>query len=298
MNKMSQMKIIGKLMAIAPIAHNGDEKSGNTVTLRRINMVTSDGTRKQIPYVEGNAVRGLLRRILIADFCERLKIKDLDPRVYHMLFTGGNLEAVSKGQGEIDITLRKKITQYILPISMLGTSYLNQAIPGKLIVAKLYPVCKELSHFFENYEYKNELQHLFNVEQLTDETFQTRLDDRSVSTIDAKNPIQMKVETEIFIPGTPFMHYFILSDFSKEEKSMFHHLMNLWKQKSIVGGKSAIGNGQLLLDYDLLDLPDSTLYLKFLQENREKILEVIQTLVDEGINRTKKKKKLTKKKEK
>jgi len=289
------IKIEGHLLALSPIAHNGNEKSGNTVTLRRIYMITAEGKRKNIPYLEGNAVRGMLRRLLMGDFFHQLKIPahTLNPRVYHMFFTGGNLEQVSKGQGEIDIQLRQKMAELLPPIAVLGTSYLNQAIPGNLIVSKMYPICKELQHFYPLYGIKENEYPQFNVEQLTSESFQTRRDDRKVQTVNSKNPMQMKIETEVFIPGTNFMHYFILSNLTKVELSMFHHLMHLWKQKPVFGGKSAIGNGQMELNYDLSKLPSSDLYFKFVQDNRTKILALITEIENEGINRTQKRPKKT-----
>lgn len=284
-------KIIGTLLALSPIAHNGNEKSGNTVTLRRVYMITSNGKRKSIPYFEGNALRGMLRRLLVKNFFDTLKMDNLEPRVYHMFFTGGNLEQVTRGQGEIDIALRRKIQEFLPPIALLGTSYLNQAIPGKLIVGKVYPVCKELEHFFSMFGYKKEQEVLFNVEQLTGETFQTRKDNRNVKKVDAKNPMQMKIETEVFIPGTVFMHYFILSDCSQVESSMFHHVINLWKQRPHIGGKSGIGNGQVKIQYDLSKLPVPEIYLDFIKDNKPRIVNLIREIEQDAVTRTKKKKK-------
>lgn len=232
---------------------------------------------------------------VICDDCfrilrERLEITNLEPRVYHMLFTGGNLEQVSKGQGELDIALRRKISELIPPIAMLGTSYLNQSIPGKLIVGKAYPICKELVHFFKEYDRDAfDEEKLLYVEQVTDGLFQTRMDSHDVDVVDSENPIQMKVETEVFIPGVAFMHYFVLSHFTDVEYSMFRHMIELWKQKPFIGGKSAMGNGQIRIDYDPSSFPSPSLYLQFLDDNKEAIKGLIKEIELDGVNKTEKK---------
>lgn len=294
--KKHNIKLYGRLIAQSPISHNGDINTGITVTLRRINMITSNGQRMPIPYIDGNAIRGLLRRYIMRDLLDRLDQKILSPRTYHMLFSGGNLEQVARGNGELDIDLRKKIALNIPPLSVFGTSYLNQSVPGKLIVSKCFPVCKELQHLFEHYRFQADDQsQVYEALQLTDESFQTRHDDRKTSEIENQTPIQMKINTEVFIPGTQFMHYFQLLQCDEVEASMFHHLIQLWMRSPIIGGKSSIGNGQIRIIYPkLVQLPSPEIYLKFITDHKANILETLEYFDQNAKKKTQKSKKRTK----
>ena len=47
----------------------------------------------------GNAIRGILRRLLMRDMCERLNYEVKSAKMHHALFTGGVLEAPTKPRG-------------------------------------------------------------------------------------------------------------------------------------------------------------------------------------------------------
>jgi hypothetical protein len=283
---MKTVKLWGHFKAIGPISHNGNEKSGNTVTFRRMDFFTSNFERCNLPYIEGNAIRGMLRRLVMKDFLERIeKDKDIDPRMYHMFYSGGNLESVTSGEGCLSLTLRRQITEWIPPLSLWGTSFLNQVLSGKMLVNKAYLVCKELSHLFADFGYKPiSSEAVRDAAIFTGETFQTRRNEREVEDPDPENPIQMKVETEVIIPGSIFMHGFILHNANDIELACFRHVIDLWKEKSIIGGKSSTGNGVIAFTYPGIDqLPDPQLYIDWIQKNKVEIQKVFKAIEDQSI---------------
>lgn len=84
---------------------------------------------EKIPYIGGNSIRGLMRRLLMYDFCVQLGITSLEKETYHKLFTGGTL---SDSTGVEDIAMRRGIAALCPPIALLGSAVGNQTIEGAL----------------------------------------------------------------------------------------------------------------------------------------------------------------------
>ena len=87
----------------------GNEKTGSVSLLNRQKWIV-DGEPVSVPYISGNAIRGQLRRKAMYDFTHDIGYTiDLDRikgrKLYHALFTGGNLEQV-KGPDAGAINLR------------------------------------------------------------------------------------------------------------------------------------------------------------------------------------------------
>src|SRR5690554_1757022 len=114
--------------------------------MRKIEYIV-DGERELIPIIDGNSIRGNLRRLLLNDFFEQLGYTIKTPRLYYLL-SGGALEEVgSQESGTVNLQLRREIRTLLPPLSLLGCSMGNQAFTGKLIVAKALPICSELNNF-------------------------------------------------------------------------------------------------------------------------------------------------------
>jgi len=264
----------GYIIALSPIHTAGDEKTGSESLLRRLSYVI-DGKRVEIPVLSGNAIRGILRRELMADMLMRIGYNLTSAKIYHMLFSGGMLETVDeKSSGAIDIGLKRKIRQTIPPIAVLGSSLGNQIFEGKLKVNMALPICKELADFLpDDIEIKPETSFY----EFLDWTFTTRRDDLREQRAEGEQATQMMVNFEVFAPGTPFYHEFILNDASEVERAVLVRMLNLWHQKPYIGGKSAIGLGKLKLNYDY-NREDEKLYIDFLSKNRDKITALLKEL--------------------
>ncbi len=270
------LRIEGVITALSPIVHGGNEKTGATVLLRREKFLVN-GKPVDVPIISGNAIRGYLRRLVMADF---LKQVDYAPdisrkgglRLYHALFTGGLLETVdASSSGVIDIEFKKKVVSLIPPAVMFGFSFGNQTIESKLKVGKAIPIAKELAPFLpERFKPTRSFYEMITT------VFQTRRDDLKASREKGEQAVQMIIEYEAFAAGTQFYHKFMIEDPTPLDEALFTRMLELWVQKPFIGGKSAIGFGEIKFNHDFTG--SSEPYLKFLKEHRDEIVEVLEAL--------------------
>jgi hypothetical protein len=88
----------------------------------------------------------------------------------------------------------------------------------------------------------------------------------------------MKVEFEVFKPGTVFMHGFVLSQASELAVACLGRMIELWSEKPIAGAKSASGHGIVALSYD--GVPSSEPYRRHLDEAGDDIRGCLQELCE------------------
>ncbi len=273
-------KFEGVMLAISPIFHGGDEKTGSTPVLRSITIFNEKkGEFQKIYHVSGNSVRGKLRRALMYDFFQQIgkpaqEVENL--KVYHLFFGGGKLESSDKDTGVIDLEIRRKIRSIIPPLALFGSAVKNQMIPGILKNGHAFPICLEtLSMIPEKFHSLPQAQK--SIRTFTDTSFFTRRDDLQAEREDDEQAIQMKVDYEVFIPGTAFYHWFALEHPNELELSTFGHMMELFGQSPFLGGKSSTGDGEVTFRYEP-ELPSGELYRNFLQNSKNQILELLEYL--------------------
>ncbi|MEM1633984.1 MAG: RAMP superfamily CRISPR-associated protein [Sulfolobales archaeon] len=280
---MKVITITGRLKALTPVFHGGNEKTGSTLLLNRMRFIV-DGKPTDIPVISGNSVRGRLRRLLGADFLKKAGYQlDLTntkhQKLYHTIFSGGVLSSPTEESesGEIDLTLKNKIVSYILPIRLFGASYSNQMIEGRILVGHLLPICRELSSYID---VKTDISFY----QLIGHVFQTRRDELRVKPPEEdKQAVQMLVEYEVFSAGTEFYHEIVLEttdEWYLLDLSTTTRALNLWAQSPYIGGKSAIGFGKLMIKYDLPQESSEEHYHTFIEKNRDKIHEALNELTE------------------
>ncbi|MHA1395270.1 MAG: hypothetical protein ACTSRZ_17335 [Promethearchaeota archaeon] len=273
-------KYEGWMLAKSTITHFGNEKTGSTPVLRTIYMYIEGQGEIPFPYVNGNAIRGKLRRLLMRDFFQLLDIQPelLNTKVYHTFFTGGALESTEETYGAIDLELRREIRRLFPPLALLGCAIGNQMIPGKLKVGHAFPVCSEYLKYLPEDLVKDERVKM-SVRTFTDESFQTRRDDLKAEREEDEQATQMKVDYECFVPGTKFYHWFVLEYPNKMDKSCFGRCMNLFRQAPYIGGMSAIGNGEIIFDYKP-EFPSDKDYLNFVKAQKNDIGQLITKLTE------------------
>jgi hypothetical protein len=272
------VSVPGFITAISPIHSGSEESMGNEKTMRTLSFNLPTGP-EDVPVVSGNAIRGMLRRLIMGDLLERVGYKPVDAkgqvRLYHSLFAGGVLEAVSeKDSGYIDLAMKRQIRGTLPPVSLLGTALRNQMMEGKLDVAYAVPRAKELAGFLrEDATYPITA----TLGDLQKQTFNTRRDEMAQ---DAKqeggNSSQMLHTWWYIPPGTVFQHGFTLSNPSEIEAACLGHMIALWNVRPRLGAKAGTGNAEVRLDYR--NVPDATPYLDFIEANKDDILKMLQTL--------------------
>ena len=288
---METITIKGNWKALSPIHHGASEDYGTTKLIHTQptiikNPDTQEFEIENIPCIHGNAVRGMLRRLIMDDYLTQLNYDLKSKKIYHFLFTGGILEALDpKDKGSINLTTKKEIRKYIPPISILGSAVGNQMIQGKLKVGIGNIVCSETKHYLENENNNN-----FSAYNLKDIDFGTRLDDLEIGKQIPENNdktqdksineqhTQMKYEFETLIRGTQFTHEFILEDMLPHEKSCFKRMIELWKERPYLAGKSNTGYGMIKFNYNGIDELDSKNYINYLADNHDEIIKFLEDL--------------------
>lgn len=269
-------KINSLCKAITPITQTGNQKTG-AFSLLPTKKIWFENDEVDIPYISANSIRGKLRRVIMTDFCEQIGYEFKNPHLWHSFFGGGQLR--STGDGNFDAGLRKKIYSLIPSVSLWGMSYANQALQGKLIVCDMDVLCEENKEYVLP-QYQGRCTESFH--RYISSLYFTRKDDLNDGTIKDKTnqAIQMKIENQVLISGTPFYHSFLLrSNPTRVEIACLHRALLLWNEFPTIGGKSATGFGQISLQFD--NELDDKAYLTFLKENKESIIEYLDNLSDQ-----------------
>ncbi|MDE2439051.1 MAG: hypothetical protein KGN01_06730 [Patescibacteria group bacterium] len=271
-------KVSGKITALSPLFSGGDEKTGITQSLNRTTYII-DGEQVEIPFISGNEVRGYLRRLIMQDYINstgfELNLENkAHKQLFHTLFAGGMLQEVeSKIQGQIDLSGKRRIFENILPARLLGFSFGNQMIEGKLKVSPMLPICKELKDFLPN-GYESDV----SVFEMLSKQFQTRRDEIREAKEKDEQAVQMILEHEVFSAGAKFYQEFAVEDPDELCLSTLGRMIELWNEKPYIGGKSSIGYGNLKLNYPAAS--SSEAYVNFTKLNALKINETLAELAD------------------
>jgi hypothetical protein len=273
-------KYDGWILAKSTIHHGGNEKTGSTPVLRTIYLYVEGQGEIPFPYINGNAIRGKLRRLLMREFFQLIGLEpeNLKTKLYHIFFTGGVLTSTESSYATVDLELRKEIRRLLPPLALLGGAIGNQMIPGKLKVGHAFPVCQEYAQYLPE-RLKADKRVGMSVRSFTDESFNTRKDDLRAGRAEDEQATQMKIEFECFIPGTKFYHWWVLEWPTEIEKACFGRLIEVFQSSPFVGGKLSSGNGDVMFEYQP-KTPSAQPYLEFVLKHKTDILPLLQTIED------------------
>lgn len=276
---MTTIKIIeGMVTALSSISHIGETHS-ITSMLRREKIVYNEQI-EEIPIYSGNALRGILRDVFMADMLKRIGFgpnKGIPLDIFFFLFSGGSL---TKSSDAINIEKARKLRKTIPLVSLFGGSAGDIILPGKMDIGKLYPICEETKDYIpqrytekklhsiweliqqEAYtrrdDSKNDIKRMFldedSVIKLEQKDTQksskqtSGTNDKAVSANEQKQ--QMRYFVETFIPGTKFFIWFILKDTTAVEFEAFMTGLGAFYQNSVIGGKGNVGHGKIKIELD------------------------------------------------
>jgi hypothetical protein len=221
---------------------------------------------ENVPYIGGNSIRGLLRRLVMRDFVKQIGIIKLKKEMYHQLFTGGNITQSTDFE---DIENRESYINNCPMLGLLGSAIGNMTIEGELKVIGARLECIENGtgdvSFWE----------------LIEENFGTRRDDSKTEseieiTGEMTETTQMLYQYECFITGCLFNSSFYITTDNELLISAFWRMMELYKEFGFIGGNSARDSGMVDV---MIEIPEnaSKLYLEYLKENKIKIKSYFQS---------------------
>lgn len=297
----------GTMLLLSSLTHSGGQHHGTTTMLRREKFVQEDGSVEEVPVVSGNSIRGVLRDLGMRHMCAALGYgvdgKGLTLPAFHFLFSGGSL--TSTGSKAIDVEYARKLRETIPLVSVFGGAVGNLILPGCLQVGKGLPICRELSHLLparhastvsiwemlnrEMYTRKDDAKDV-RKRPLIEEQAQKFLEaaeakakpDDVVEETGAKQ--QMMYHTETLAAGTRLYWRVSMQDPSEVEMEAFLTCLVEFSRQPYLGGKSAVGHGEVALHMDNwlridsraqatgeVALPAGNLYAKHLIDRAESI---------------------------
>lgn len=273
---MRTISFEGIATAVTSIIHNGGEQNGIASMLRREKFVQPDGSVEKVPVVSGNAIRGILRDVGMYDMLQKVgygvdketgEVKGLPLSAFYFLFSGGALS--STGESGINVEKFRKMKELIPLIGLFGGAIGNAIMPGKLKVGKFIPVCKETLHLLPE-KYRNE--NAESIWEYCQTEMYTRRDDEKndrvrgmidgnvmslLSGSTAKADItkaataqQMMYRVESIAAGTQFYWKVTLEDASEIEFEAFVNTLLVFSKAPYLGGRSAVGHGEISIKMD------------------------------------------------
>mgnify|MGYP006954258532 FL=1 len=266
------------LKLLSPLMHYGDERMG-TMQVARCMKFEYNGEFIDIPVYSGNAFRGIMRRIAMRDFLEKIDIAEegISPKLYYLLFTGGTLTG---GGRFCEIGEKREMRRLCTPLSLFGSAIGDQIPEGKMKVGIFKPICQETT------EYTGKPSNISFYDML-DEIFYTRHDDLKCTNYDLikdsedkkdkkDNPVQMKYEMQALSAGTNLVSSIVIENSNDIEESCLESIIEKFKEMPYIGGKSATGHGEVEITYE--GSKNSSLYYDYLEQNKEEIRNWLRDL--------------------
>lgn len=263
-----------KIIANSPIAHGAFSDgigTGNLMEFRRVPVMINNKVVK-IPTISGNAVRGVIRRILAREFFEENHINEvLEPkkadRLYAIIGNGGTLgKDLAK---DVKCEYLRELRVQLPLLSVLGAACYKYMVNGMVNVGFFKLDCLELGNS------------PIRADEQIIEIGETRHVNKNIINSEEQEITPMPYLTEAVNEGASFSGTINFTPMTTEvEKSCFIHGIKLI---SHLGGKSARGYGQVKMVSE--EPLDDSLYLKsiknididFIQEFVESTLWFIKS---------------------
>jgi len=262
---------------LSPLAHGGDQKSGNSTIFRRQNVLAQNGAMLTLPFYGGNAVRGQLRDLIADHFLSALGLtprRDNPPCAlwfFHALYAGGALEENSAAEKALGQLLGKNgavkaqgttlLRDMVPPFSLLGTALGNRIIPGRISVGDLRPRCKQWGTGETD------------ASEIMEWTFLTRREDHE----NHEEHHGMIANTECLKSGTVLGGGIDVSGHATEiERSCLGLALDLLKERGRLGAQNRMGLGSV--EIETAGQPDGKAYLNFLATRKNDMVGFLTEL--------------------
>lgn len=259
----------GIIDVLEPIHHGGDEKTGSTPVLRSITSWDDEaGEMVRVPFISGNAIRGMLRRIAFADLLNSVGYECTSKKLHHGLYSGGTFEKTADDDDGSDIKFREWLRDLFPQIALFGLSLCGQSVSSCMDVGHGQLICRE-NRWKLTPAGQSDRRSGHRVREFTDISFATRRDDLREKREEGEQATQMKIEFECIIAGARMEHRFSLQQATPLESSCLAHIIELWQRDPHIGAKSASGYGRVRPVYQ--DLPSAEIYRNYVNDNRNEI---------------------------
>lgn len=304
---ITTQNLIGIGTALSPIVHNeileygaDTGRKGEAKHQRTMPFILQTRTGShiiEVPVVSGNAMRGLMRRLLIDFSLDTLDIKlgeifnkPEEARKVLQFIRGGGLTAKDSVLKPVTAGTYAEIRSALPFLSLLGGVFQGHHFEGSCKIGILIPLTQETYPLYENIVGKN-ISDISNLPKLDDirilnkaVRYTRKAESERTQTTDKE---QMIYGTDTIPAGTTF---FTLNTCITEElgtKLAFKAMFALLEQYGYVGGMSGRGHGKMTFEYSytednqnvILDIPTALKdYSNYLLENKEEIIKALQSI--------------------
>lgn len=289
---MSFERFNATVTLITSVSHHGDV-TGIDAIFNREKIIQPNGQTAQVPFITGNSIRGQLRDAAALHLVESLDLGGkLSARAFYTLFSGGALQKT--GSKKIHLAEIRALRNLLPTLSLLGAAVGNHIMPGKLNVGKFYPLAQETAHLLGlNAAQLPSVYELMQTESYTrtddlkDERYKAIVDpQRSAPKKDSDVAQQMRYNVETMAAGACLSWHLDLKHATSLEREALIAMLRFWGRNPVLGGKSAVGHGQVRLHFDngwyiapgQIELPEISMYESHLSANAEAIKGLIDGL--------------------
>lgn len=278
-------------VAEGPFAHGADERNGNVVAIRRMPVTDGvTGEQCEVPFLSGNAARGVGRRILAGDMLDTigLTVPQMSIGRAHTILDGGTLEG---GSPKIDAQLRRDLRALMPFLDLYGGNWdRTQTMGGWLLMEPAILVCRETAGLFaralapKGVSAAQWRESLMPAAALVS---QQQLTSRPSELDDPESPVLARVE--VVTTGSLFVHRIATHGRAGYGEtpalvlSALARLVELLRERGAAGAANARGMGRLLMGEYMAEggagkFPTSDLYREHLRKNAD----AIRTMLTSG----------------
>jgi len=319
MSRFATYHMAGEVTALSPISHLGAQHGGTVTTLNRQKFIQPDGRVEEVPVISGNSFRGQLRDCGMRFMLEHLGMQ-VDLPVFHLLFSGGMLTKKGEGAAAVRTGDYRRLKELVPLLGIFGGAVGGQIMRGALEVGQFTPICEETAHLLPAeatrernlasiYDYLQVVE-FTRTDDAKQDTYRHLMAPAAVALLEggelpldvpeegreslakaAGVATQMRYGSEVFAAGTVFWHELTLRAATELERDALFSALAAYAEKSVLGGKSAIGLGKVRFRYNEMELSASlrptghevgfqvgAQYLRHLEENRAEIGEMLRRM--------------------
>lgn len=282
----------------SPLSHIG-ETIGNDAHLNETRYVDATGEDTvRCFYYNGNAYRGMWRDMGAKYFQDNLssapgEVVKIPPEWFHRLWSGGSIE----GEQKVDAGQNARLRELLPIISNLGTAIGSGTIESTLDSGYGYLLCRETEHLVPSFvrgkcklPYRR-LRDIHEFSRFDDAKSLIKaqyISDPSLYNEDAlelggeagkkdakkkkkERPQQMRYSVMAVVPGARLYSHLRLREITPVALGALVSAIHEWSKRPVIGGKNAIGMGEVDLDIELQ---------RFGSKEREPFMSVRENIPD------------------
>lgn len=236
-----------RLTALAPI-HHGEVSADSGITVSCRKMRTADGALA--PVVSGNALRGVMRRLVFRELFGRLSLDRtsfLDARAWDRLYAalanGGHLEA---SETTVDPAAIRDLRRMLPPLSLFGAALYSWMLPSSVSVGIAWLACRETERLGLAVGSSLEARQRAAVDCLGEVGYARHID-REEQDPKASGVTPMPREMEVVLTGSELVSTaeFLATATELERACLVHGAYLLSAAGLGLGGKVASGHGRI-----------------------------------------------------